>query len=125
MSHDTAGIARNSCPLCGELTRVPGNQFFNGGITKFFQCSACNGRIRVAASTRITATFGGLLGVAPGLYALCRLPSWMDRIGWHPRPKTWEEFLLHGATLGTLFAGYALAAAVLWGLTIRLEPATL
>lgn len=126
MSEDIAGIARNSCPLCGELTRVPGDQFFNFGVTTFFRCSACEGRIRVAPSTRIAAGFGGLLGLAPGLYAWPRLSAWLDRIGWHPHPTTFGGgFLFVGLFLGTFFAGYALAAVTLWRLTIRLEPANL
>ena len=105
MSKEIAGIARNSCPLCGELTRVPGDEFFSGGMTKFFRCSACKGQIRVASSTRVAAGFGGLLGLAPGLYALNQLSP--------------------ALLLIAVFAGYALAATVLWRLTMRLEPANL
>jgi hypothetical protein len=127
MSQGIPGIARNSCPLCGELTRVPMAELFRPGQTRrtrFFRCSACNGRICVAPSTAITATFGGLLGLVPGLYALCRLPVWLDRIGWHPRPNTLGEFSLRFLLpMGTIFAGYVLAATCLGRFTLQLEPA--
>jgi len=127
MSQGIPGIARNSCPLCGELTGVPAAQLFRPGRTRqtrFFRCSACNGRIRVAPSTAIAATFGGLLGLVPGLYALCRLPVWVDRIGWHPHPNTFGDFSLRFLLpMGTIFTGYVLAAICLGRLMLQLEPA--
>jgi hypothetical protein len=117
-----AGIARNSCPLCGELTDVPTVRLaLNYGVDAF-RCSACKGLLSVAGSTRGAALLGGLVGVGLAIWVFFQLSAWLDRTGPHP-PPPWHGFLLILVLMGLGFGAFFACAIPCARWALRLEPA--
>jgi hypothetical protein len=107
MSEKLPGLARNSCPLCGELASVPWWRVLPSKRRHAFKCSSCYGRLTIADSTRVAAVAGMVVGA---LGAGCLLMG-----------------LLVGAQSGICapaILGAAVAGGALMGrLTLSLEPA--
>jgi hypothetical protein len=123
VAQELAGIAKNSCPLCGELTRVPLIELLPGKGPSSFRCSACKQRICVAKGAQFIAMFGGCLGAGSVSLALYRLVPWLDRLGWLPREGTNARGLLWLVVAVAIGAAYFAAAAPFGRLALRLEPA--
>jgi hypothetical protein len=122
MTQSIAGIARNSCPLCGELTGVPTVRLvLNYGVDAF-RCSACKGRISVASSTRGASLLGGLLGIGVAIWIFFQFSAWLDRTGPRPHP-TWYGFLLVLLLMVLGFGAYFACAIPCGRWTLKLEPA--
>ena len=120
MARDIAGVARNSCPLCGELTSVPVLDLLFARAPAAFRCSACNGRIRFASSNRLLAGVGGFLAVGVALGVYFHFFAWRGRAGAHPFADSWRGCfpLLLG------LAAYVVGAIPFGRWTLKLEPAS-
>lgn len=123
MTQDIAGIARNSCPLCGELTRVP----VVGMLLRrsnAFRCSACKGRIIVAESTAMMSLVGGLLGIGVAIWVYFQFVAWLERTGSYPVPNAWCASLLVLLPVVLGLGAYVACAIPFARWTLRLVPAS-
>ena len=59
---DLAGIARDSCPYCGERVKVSALKLFPSKKKVFVNCGACGQRSQIAGRTRIGGGVAGTLG---------------------------------------------------------------
>jgi hypothetical protein len=101
---ESAGIARDSCPHCGERVKVSGwkllpSSYGNATVT----CATCGKESQVAGSTRIAATLAGTGGMIVGM---------------------WGYFLIfdHQVSLTAAIFGFVVAAYAAGRLTLRLDP---
>ena len=123
MAGRTAGIARNSCPICGELTVVPVQKMlFRRSNT--FRCSVCNGRIIVAESTALMSVVGGLLGVAVALCGYFELLSRVTRPGPFRLPSGPRASLLAPLPVLVGLGAYVACAIPFGRWALRLEAAS-
>jgi hypothetical protein len=70
VSQKLAGLARNSCPLCGELARLRWWNVFPAQRPVPFRCSSCNGWLIIAWRTQAAGVIGALTGLAGTAYLL-------------------------------------------------------
>ncbi|HLK90961.1 MAG TPA: hypothetical protein VKZ18_13770 [Polyangia bacterium] len=123
MTQGLAGIAGNSCPLCGELTDVPVvNVLVLAWNSASFRCSACTGRIRVASSTRAMGFLGSVLGIAVAVWIYFHFFAWFDRAAACFLPKPWRGFFLAPLPVAMGFGGYVLGGIPPGRWTMLLEP---
>ncbi|MEA2698890.1 MAG: hypothetical protein QOI66_3161 [Myxococcales bacterium] len=101
---ELAGIARDSCPHCGQRVKVAAwklipSSYGNATVT----CAACGKESQVAGRTRIGATLVGTGGMVIGM---------------------WTYYLIfdHQASLPAAIFGFVVAAYVAGRLTMRLDP---
>jgi len=71
---DLAGIARDSCPHCGERVKVSSwklipSSYGNATVT----CAACGKESQVAGNTRIAAGLAGTGGMVLGMWLSFRI----------------------------------------------------
>lgn len=110
-------MARNSCPRCGELTRVPVlNMLFRSWNA--FRCSACRGWIVITATTGAFSLVGGLLGIAAVLWIYFRF-VWK-----FPAPSDGYAALMVLFPVVAGLAAFVACAMPFARWTLRLEPAS-
>jgi len=101
---ELAGIARDSCPHCGQRVKVAAwklipSSYGNATVT----CAACGKESQVAGRTRIGATLAGTGGMIVGM---------------------WGYYLIvdRHASLTAALCGFVVAAYAAGRLTMRLDP---
>jgi hypothetical protein len=123
VTQDEVASARNTCPVCWQLTRVPLLQFLPSRYKeKGFRCSSCDARIQVARSTQLIAYFGGLLALGASLAAAYLLAPSLWRAGLIPRPESSAWALIVPLLILAVSAAFAAFAVPFGRLTMRLEP---
>jgi hypothetical protein len=122
MAQNHAAIPRNSCPLCGQLTRVPLLQFLPAQFKdKGFRCSSCNERIRVASSTQLIAYAGGLLALGAIAVAVYVLAPSLASAGLRPHHGSlWAGIMLPLGIIA-VSAVFPIFGALFARLALRLE----
>jgi hypothetical protein len=60
---DLAGIARDSCPFCGERVKVSALNLLPGKNKVLVKCGACGEKSRIAGRTRIGGGVAGMLSI--------------------------------------------------------------
>lgn len=123
MTPNAAGIARDSCPLCGQTTRIPPLQIFPSKWKSAFRCSSCLGWIRVADRTQRIAFLAGFLGPAVVLGVVYLLAPVLYRLGLVPAPRSnaWGFYIV--IVTAAVGAAFMAAARPFARLTLQLEPA--
>jgi hypothetical protein len=122
MARDIAGIARNSCPLCGELTQVPAVKVLFRR-SNAFRCSACDGWIIAAERTTVMSGVGGLLGMAAGIWLYFQIIAWLQRTGSYPVKSTWFASFLVVLPVVLGLGAYVVCAIPFGRWNLQLEPA--
>jgi hypothetical protein len=123
MGKGIAGIAGNSCPLCGELTPVPWvNIMFPRNNA--FLCSVCKGWIRPAQRTRTFTFVGGFIGMGVAIWAYLQLLPRLQQTLSQPPPRPWLAALDVLLVLVMGFAGFFAVGTPFGRWNMELEPAS-
>ena len=99
---DLAGIARDSCPFCGERVKVSTLALIPGKNKILVKCGACGEKSQIAGRTRIGGGVAGTLG--GGIAAALTV-------------RTSPTLCFAMAMLGYLVVGYLVSR-----LMLRLDP---
>ena len=121
MAQEIAGIARNSCPLCGELTRVPAVKVLFRR-SNAFRCSACDGWIIAAERTTVMSGVGGLLGMSAGIWVYFQILGWLQLIGSYPVKSAWFASFLVVLPVVLGLGAYVACAIPFGRWMLQLEP---
>jgi hypothetical protein len=99
---DLAGIARDSCPYCGERVKVSVLALLPSRNKTLVKCAACGQKSQIAGRTRIGGGVAGMLGSGIAVALTVR---------------TSETLCFAMATLAYLVVGYLVSR-----LMLRLDP---